>query len=39
VTSVNGFARDPSWRPLRDDEDALDRDAPSSSSAAYYWKK
>lgn len=39
VTSVNGYTRDPGWRPLRDDDAPLGGDAAASSSDDYYWKK
>jgi hypothetical protein len=49
MQSAEGFARDPSWRPLRDDEGLPRADAPRSGeeyfraaaadSVDYYWRK
>ena len=49
VQSAEGFGRDPSWRPLREDEQLARSDTPRSRMeyfnaaaddlACYYWKK
>lgn len=49
VQTVDGFERDPSWRPLREDEQAPRSDTPRSGleyfhaavvdSVDYYWRK